>query len=311
MSIDFKEIPPPNKGPERDAFELFARDFFEAMGYTIVKGPGRGPDKGIDLLISEERCGIEGASTFQYTVSCKHLAHTGKAVGEDEQNLIDRVISAGSDGFIGFYSTLASEALLSRLEDARCKSEKFKEFVVYDYAKIQKKLLTNEKTLAVYKQHLRRSFDLNIKQDIGSGVYAREPRIHCSGCGVNLLDNFDGGVFSQFQQVRSAMRDTHSTQLVDLVFACSACKPGIECKISHHSISTYYREIMHYTEPHSFINSMLEGVKFLSFHGNYFESEQVAIKWNRFYRIMFYYVARREVRPERPAYFMSLDYFEL
>jgi len=106
MYIHSKEIPSPRGGVETDDFELFARDLFFALGCEIIKGPGRGQNKGRDLLISERKVGALGSTIVQYTVSCKHNAHSGRSVGAEEQNFNDRVINAGSQGFIGFYSTL-------------------------------------------------------------------------------------------------------------------------------------------------------------------------------------------------------------
>ena len=43
-ALDFKEIAMAHVGTERDQFELFARDFLEAEGFEIVRGPDQGPD---------------------------------------------------------------------------------------------------------------------------------------------------------------------------------------------------------------------------------------------------------------------------
>lgn len=313
MAINFKEIPPPIKDEKPDSFELFSRDFFEALGYKIIKGPGRGPDKGTDLIISEERGGINGTTTFQYTVSCKHNAHSGAAVGDKEGNFSDRVVNIGSDGFIGFYSTLASESLISRLEDAKSRNEKFKEYTIYDYAKIEKDLLKNEKTLAVYKQHLRASFDANVKIDIASKIYSKEPKIHCFKCKSNLLENLEGWKFEQFTQIRSAKRDTFSSQLINIGFCCNCCKTEKELELGNmgYSVQTYWRELSYYTEPKSYIRSLMEGLKFLSFHGNYFASEEVAIKWNRFYLIMFYYVSRKQDQSTQRSFNSYFEEYQL
>jgi len=40
--IDFNEIPRANSGVgDQDTFELFARDFFEALGLEIISDPNR------------------------------------------------------------------------------------------------------------------------------------------------------------------------------------------------------------------------------------------------------------------------------
>ena len=49
MILDFKEIPPANGSDgDQDKFELFAREYIEAIGLEIVSGPDRGQDGGRD-----------------------------------------------------------------------------------------------------------------------------------------------------------------------------------------------------------------------------------------------------------------------
>lgn len=71
--IDFKEIPQANiANGEQDCFELFAREFFDALGFSVIEDPDRGQDGGRDLIISEKRTGIIGDSEVRWLVSCKH-----------------------------------------------------------------------------------------------------------------------------------------------------------------------------------------------------------------------------------------------
>ena len=49
-ALDFTEIAIAKAGPDRDQFELFAREFLDQEGFTIVSGPDRGPDDGRDLV---------------------------------------------------------------------------------------------------------------------------------------------------------------------------------------------------------------------------------------------------------------------
>jgi len=63
--LDFKEIPDASAGPDRDAFELFARDFLSQYGYEVVSGPDRGIDGGRDIIIKEERIGIGGKTVVE------------------------------------------------------------------------------------------------------------------------------------------------------------------------------------------------------------------------------------------------------
>src|SRR5437867_920193 len=124
--IDFKEIP-----PDLDTFEMFAREFLELTGYRIVSGPDRGADQGRDLIAEETRTGVGGKTTVRWLVSCKHMAHSGRAVGvDDELNISDRVRAHRCQGFIGFYSTLASAGLTQRLEALQRETQGF-EFIIF------------------------------------------------------------------------------------------------------------------------------------------------------------------------------------
>lgn len=118
MLIDFKEIPKANTGNgDQDEFELFARDFLSEIGYTIVEEPARGADGGKDLIVTQgdDR---KSAGRIRWLVSCKHHAHGGKAVGTpEEQNILDRTRAKKCDGFLGFYSTIPTEGLMTRLRE--------------------------------------------------------------------------------------------------------------------------------------------------------------------------------------------------
>lgn len=108
--IDWTEI------PNGDTWELFARDFLAELGFVIDVGVGRGADGGRDMLVSEQLKGRLATKKFTWLVSCKHFAVSGRAVGvEDESNITDRIKQHGADGFLGFYSTLPSAALVERL----------------------------------------------------------------------------------------------------------------------------------------------------------------------------------------------------
>jgi hypothetical protein len=109
--IDWTEI------PDGDTWELFARDFLAELGFVIDIGPGRGPDAGRDLVISEQLRGRLNSRKFTWLVSCKHYAVSDKSVGPDqESNVTDRLKQHRADGFMGFYSTVPSGGLVERLQ---------------------------------------------------------------------------------------------------------------------------------------------------------------------------------------------------
>ena len=131
--LNFKDIPLANTGDgNQDTWELFSRDFLILRGYKIVEEPSRGPDGGIDIAVAESRPGIDGETIVRYLVSCKHNAHSGKAVSDSiENNITDRLKRHDCSGFIGFYSTLPSTALANALKNLGV------EHTFYDYKKIE------------------------------------------------------------------------------------------------------------------------------------------------------------------------------
>lgn len=303
MAIDFREIPPGNKSEFPDAFELFARDFFEALGYRIIRGPGRGPDKGIDLLISEERKGIDGSSTFQFTVSCKHNAHslTGNSVGVNEDDFSDRVVREGSQGFIGFYSTVPSTPLISRIENMMSKVPEFKEYKLFDYAEIEKRLTLNSRMFSVYKQHLPESYRKILKGFAKSNVYPNEPAIGCDECKTDILLSLRGAVAHVTQNTISPRNGSTVPQLLEVCFACDECRDSVEEKaLRRHSrggnsfaVLIYWREIADYCKPEIYIRQLRNDLKFIAYHKNYFVGDS-GMRWLRFFEAMFYYVSRPE-----------------
>ena len=120
MILDFKEIPEAHiAGGKQDTFEMFARDFFEELGFNIIEGPDRGADGGRDLIIEEERNGLLGKTNIRWLVSCKHKAHSGRSVTDkDDSNIKDRMERNKAGGFIGFYSTLPSSSLQKTIQNS-------------------------------------------------------------------------------------------------------------------------------------------------------------------------------------------------
>ena len=129
--IDYKEI----KGGE--AWELFCRDYLVAQGLVVEIPPGRGPDGGRDLLVKEQLKGMLATRPFTWLVSCKHYAESGRSVGtNDETNITDRLKQHKAEGFIGFYSTIASSALVNRLKKLHDQGT-IEAFDIYDGARIE------------------------------------------------------------------------------------------------------------------------------------------------------------------------------
>ena len=180
--MDFQEI------ADGDGWELFARDLFAAVGLVVEVPPGRGADGGRDLLVSEQLRGSLASRKFTWLVSCKHHAHSGRAVGsDDEPSIADRLRQHRADGFLGFYSTMASSGLVERLRalaDPRPgEAVSIQRFEIFDNAKITARFHTAG-LAPVAPQHLPVSYArLRPVHALGD---AYEP-LPCEVCGRDVL----------------------------------------------------------------------------------------------------------------------------
>ena len=155
MIINFKEIPLANSGEgNQDTFENFAKEFLELYGFQIIESPSRGADGGLDLKVKEVRSGIGGFTDVIWLVSCKHFAHSGKAIsGNHELNISDRVRSNKCNGFIGFYSSVPSSGLIrnfSGLSDI--------EFKIFDKEDIEKEIIGINKMERLFARYFPESY---------------------------------------------------------------------------------------------------------------------------------------------------------
>jgi formylglycine-generating enzyme required for sulfatase activity len=112
VPIDFTQI---ESGEE---FELLCEDLLQAMGFSIVQPPARGPEGGKDLIISEivrDRMGFtEERKTL---IQCKHRAQSGKAVGFGEvANYRDVMDQYQVQRYLLITSTLPTEDLRTKFE---------------------------------------------------------------------------------------------------------------------------------------------------------------------------------------------------
>lgn len=137
--LDFNEIQP-SKQPSIDteAFEKFAKQFFEELlGGVVEKGPGRGPDDGIDLKV---RVGTE-----TWLVSCKHWRSRAVNMEDESPCPAFRLNVHGCDRFVGFYSCTPSAALNRAFESLATRIPGFKFTIFYD-RDIERELLSSQTT---------------------------------------------------------------------------------------------------------------------------------------------------------------------
>ena len=154
--VDFKEIPEAHLSTgNQDVFELFCRDFLEAIGFKIIEGPGRGPDGGRDLIVGEKTGGIITCEEIGWVVSAKHKAHSGASINnDDEPDPIGRVRKFNAQGFMGFYSTIISGGLDDTFSRIRSQIKVY----VYDRGRIESSLLSEPELKTIFQQYFPKSY---------------------------------------------------------------------------------------------------------------------------------------------------------
>lgn len=220
--IDFTEIP-----YKSDDWELFARDFLSELGFTIDSPPDRGPDGGKDMLVLETVKGKLHHYTFRWLVSCKHYATSGSAVNEskDEPNILERLESFQADGFLGFYSTLASSGLNTRLQELR-KAGKIRDYQIFDHKRIEDQMLRIGFS-RIFGRYLPES--AKRLRPLHKIIDEYVP-IKCEACGKDLLEslyreNYQGLVAS----VEKHDESTGITTIEKIYFSCKgSCDQKLE-----------------------------------------------------------------------------------
>jgi hypothetical protein len=176
--IDYTEI-----AHDTDAWEQFARDFLSVRGFYIESTIDRGPDHGKDMLVTEQLRGRLGNYQLRWLVSCKHFAKSGSSVSEDhEPNILERLAHFNADGFIGFYSTLASSGLNSRLKALRDNKQ------IKDYSIMDGRLIENALVTVGYSPLMMRYFpkSYQVVKPLHLVLDKYTP-LECKVCGKDLL----------------------------------------------------------------------------------------------------------------------------
>lgn len=224
MILDFKEIPEANRGTGvQDSFELFTRDFLSFMGYRIVQDPDRGADGKKDMIVDEVIKGITSEYTIRWLVSCKHFAHSGRAVKDsDEINIRERIEQHGCDGFMGVYSTLSATSLSGLLQG-------IKKHIVFDHEKIESHLLDNLEGHRIAYRFFPKSFrQYQIENPSPSKIFDEESELCCDCCGKNLLLEGEHGNYVLLKELYS-QDEGYSKQYKDIYFACKGnCDYALE-----------------------------------------------------------------------------------
>ena len=180
-ALNFVEIPAANTGSGlQDSFELFAREALECFELRIVEQPGRGADLGKDLVAEEVRTGPLATDSFRWLVSCKHFAHSGRAVAiSDELAITERLAVHDCKGFMGFYSTIPSSSFLETL-----RRQHFATYIL-DREQIETKLLNSDRGRGL----IRRFFPESCRafQTTPATIFDVPATLECEHCGADLF----------------------------------------------------------------------------------------------------------------------------
>lgn len=220
--IDFTEIK-----SDTDDWELFARDFLRELGLTIESPPDRGADQGKDMLALEAAEGPIHKEPFRWLVSCKHNAASGKSVSDqrDELNLLERVRAFAADGFLGFYSTIASSGLNTRLRDLREKGE-IRDYEIFDHRRIETELLRIGLSPTLWRYFPNSAAQIRPLHD----MFDEYLPIRCDLCDRDLLQALYRNEYSGLVGRIDVYDDeTGEVHVEDVYFACKgACDKTLQ-----------------------------------------------------------------------------------
>jgi len=272
-AVDFTEIPRSNKGDESDEFEIFAADFLDTLGLSVIRGPSRGADGGRDLVVEEAVNGSLSKSSKRWLVSCKHFAHSGRSVGHSyEQNVSDRVQQHQCDGFLAFYSTLPSTALENRLAEIKVECQ------TWSKGRIADTLVSSQQMSKVFRRYFPKSYQawVNLKPANLFDVYEPLP---CRHCGEDLLLPGNKGVIVWLRE-----RNNEHRTIVDVYVACKGecdtrCKTQSIVRLGRGKVSDAWDDIDDWKIPAVFIDRVIASLNRLrdgldTFNNGAFTSEK-------------------------------------
>ena len=225
--LDYNEI-----REDTDLWELFCRDYLEQLGFFIEVPPDRGADGGRDLLITEDVSGLIHRYKFRWLVSCKHFSHSNRSVSEkDEPNIQERLDSFNADGFIGFYSTLASSGLNQRLTMLR-QNGKIKDYKIFDG-----KFIEREAMKIGFSQIILRYMPESYKVfRPPHRIFAQNVELNCGYCGKDLLTAIEDHEQGNVIEISSYNEVQRKTEILAMDFAC---REGCDGKVTRRLLRQY------------------------------------------------------------------------
>lgn len=241
--IDFHEIPEAHiASGEQDRFELFARDFFvEVLKFNVLSAPNRGADGGKDLLLEEHQTGPLSETNITWLVSCKHKAHSGNSVTPtEEENISDRLQQFKAQGFIGFYSTLPSGGLNTKLDSFRSKCL----VEVFDKERIEKSIL-DSKSYELFRRYFPVSYKKWIANESNltpAKILEEYNPLPCCICGRDLLciDNPD----DRYNGIVGFVIDPTTKKYIEVYSTCkNRCDRIMRARFRETNYSTSWEDI--------------------------------------------------------------------
>lgn len=223
--INYKEV-----ASDGEQWEQFAQEFLNALGLLTESPPDRGADGGKDLIMIEKSGGILHSLPFRWLVSCKHLAHSGASVSEvsHERNILERVKAFRADGFLGFYSTIPSAGLNTRLRQL-VDSRDLRAYKILDQGLIESELLAFGRSWLI-----RRYFPDSYKTVRPlHPLIDRYVPIECDECGKDLLEAlYTDNSKSLIAEVRRRALDSPRFTVLAVYCACKGdCDRALERKM--------------------------------------------------------------------------------
>jgi hypothetical protein len=261
--IDLREIK-----EDGELWEQFAEEFLSLAGLSTESPLDRGADGGKDILMIERVSGPMHAEAFRWLVSCKHTAHSGVAISEltHERNILERVKAFRTDGFLGFYSTLPTAGLNTRLR-ALTDARELKAYKIFSGALIESELLALGRSWLV-RRYFPESYKVLRPVHKLLDEYVE---LRCDVCGKDLLEDLYTTDYGSVVAAVDERPQPGKRHVIEVYFACKGrCDETLErWAYERYKAVTAWEDIFDIAMPNQFlrwimalINNLRDGVTF-------------------------------------------------
>lgn len=109
MEIDMQNLTEQLKNLTPEVFEDLCVDLLQEEGYELIRKSGRGPDRGMDILIkSTVNFGFDNSEIMVWLVQCKHKSNDGSIKPSDIGDIISDVAKFKANGYLLITNSLPS-----------------------------------------------------------------------------------------------------------------------------------------------------------------------------------------------------------